>query len=54
MIRDFDEVAKKQKANVTLEVWENMTHDFQAYGDLVPESKEALNRLGEIVRKYCG
>ena len=54
MIRDFDEEAKKQKADVTLEVWENMTHDFQAYGDLVPESKEALIRLGEIVRKYCG
>jgi len=52
MIISFAENSKKQGAQVRLEVWENMTHDFQAYGDLIPESQEALRRIGEIVREY--
>src|SRR5262249_44934944 len=38
MIRDFVEVARGQQAQVTLDVWKNMTHDFQAYGNMLPES----------------
>jgi C_GCAxxG_C_C family probable redox protein len=25
-----------------------MTHDFQAFGDIIPESKDALRRIGEV------
>ena len=52
MICDFEKEAKKQGADVKLEVWPNMTHDFQAFGDIIPESKDALRRLGEVVKEY--
>jgi monoterpene epsilon-lactone hydrolase len=53
MIVDFARVAKKQGANVTLDVWENMNHDFQAYGDLIAESREAYARVRLIADQYC-
>jgi acetyl esterase/lipase len=52
MICAFAERARQQGAQVKLDVWPNMTHDFQAFGDITPESKEALQRIGEMVRKY--
>ena len=52
MIYSFAERAKQQGAQVHLEVWPNMTHDFQAFGDIAPESKEALQRIGEVVREH--
>jgi len=50
MISTFAERAKAQGASVQLEVWPNMTHDFQAFGDIIPESKEALRRIGEVIQ----
>jgi epsilon-lactone hydrolase len=52
MIRLFAENAKKQGADVVLEVWENMNHDFQAYGDNLPQSHAALSHIGHVVRQY--
>jgi monoterpene epsilon-lactone hydrolase len=52
MIRAFAEQAKQQGAQVWLEVWENMTHDFQAFGDLTTESQEALHRIGQVIKEY--
>ena len=52
MNREFANTAQAQGANVTLDVWKNMIHDFQAFGDTVPESKEALARIGEVIAKY--
>ena len=54
MIRNLADRGREQGANIKLEVWPNMTHDFQAFGDIVPESREALDRIGEVVRKYVG
>ncbi len=51
MICTFAERAQAQGAPVQLEVWPNMTHDFQAFGDIIPESKEALRRIGEVVQQ---
>ncbi len=42
MIRDFAHVLKIQGANVRLDAWEHMTHEFHAYGDHLRESREAL------------
>lgn len=42
MIRDFAHTLKTQGATVRLDVWEHMTHEFHAYGDHLPESREAL------------
>jgi acetyl esterase/lipase len=47
MIRDFHARAQAQGADVALDVWEHMPHDFQAYGDLVPDARQALQRFRE-------
>lgn len=49
MIRDFAEEVKAQKGRVRLDVWEQMNHEFQAYGDDLPESAEALRRIDEAI-----
>jgi acetyl esterase/lipase len=53
MIYSFADVAQKQGARVKLDVWQNMTHDFQAFGDIVPDSKEALLRIGQVIREHA-
>jgi epsilon-lactone hydrolase len=53
MIRDFAAEARRQGVDVTLDEWETMTHDFQAYGNLVSEARDALLKLGEVVDKYA-
>lgn len=52
MIREFENRAREQHADVTVEVWPNMNHDFQAFGDAIPESKHALQRIGEVIEKH--
>ncbi len=52
MIRACYERAKTQGADITLEVWEGMNHVFQGYGELVPESKEAMGRIATIVHEW--
>lgn len=47
MIRDFYVRAQAQGAEVTLDIWDHMPHDFQGYGDLVPEAHQALQRFRE-------
>lgn len=41
--------AQEQGANIKLEVWPNMNHDFQVHGEAMPESKEALMRIGQAI-----
>lgn len=45
MIRDFADVVRAQGCPVRLDVWEHMNHEFHAYGNDLPESREALERL---------
>jgi acetyl esterase/lipase len=54
MIDDFEATAREQGAELTLDVWASMTHDFQSFGSFLPESQEALKRVGMIIRRYCG
>jgi acetyl esterase/lipase len=49
MIRAFTSIAQGQGAQVELEVWEQMNHDFQAFGTTMPQSAQALNRLGQVI-----
>lgn len=51
MIRAFVRKAQEQGAPVSLEVWEQMNHDFQAYGALMKQSREALQRIGEVIQQ---
>jgi acetyl esterase/lipase len=54
MIRMFVRKAQAQGASVTLEVWEQMNHVFQAYGTITRQSKEALHRIGEVIQQVRG
>ena len=49
MIVRFARRAADADAEITLDVWEEMTHDFQAYGMVLQESKQALARICEVV-----
>lgn len=49
MIRDFARTLEGQGAQVRLDVWEHMTHEFHAYGDHLPESRVALEFIGEAI-----
>jgi hypothetical protein len=53
MIVDFARVAEEQGAKITLDVWENMNHDFHAYGDLIAESREAYAHIRRVVNQHC-
>jgi len=53
MIVDFSRTAKRQGADVTLDIWENMNHDFPVYGDLIAESREAYARIRSFADQYC-
>jgi epsilon-lactone hydrolase len=48
-IQAFAARAKEQHADVFLESWEDMTHDFQIFGPDSPQSAEALRRLGKVI-----
>jgi monoterpene epsilon-lactone hydrolase len=54
MLRDDSiRVAKKASTDgikVTLEVWPGMFHVFQSHEPLLPEAREAIERIGEFVR----
>jgi acetyl esterase/lipase len=39
----------EQEAQVELEEWKRMNHDFQAYGTTMPQSAQALSRLGQVI-----
>ncbi len=49
MIAAFAQRGREQGADVRLDVWPGMTHDFQFLGDLMGESREALDRIGRFV-----
>jgi monoterpene epsilon-lactone hydrolase len=48
-IQAFADCAKRQGADVILESWADMNHDFQFYGNLAPQSADALRRIGEVI-----
>jgi acetyl esterase/lipase len=49
-IRDFVDQAQQQGAMVLYDEWDDMPHDFQAYGDAVPQAADALARLARQIR----
>lgn len=48
-IEAFAAKAREQGADLTLEAWDNMTHVFQMFGYISPQSVAALGRLREVV-----
>lgn len=49
MIVDFADVQKAKGADVTLDVWPDMPHNFQAFDRLKASSVEALDKLEQLV-----
>ena len=47
------ERAKQCSVDVTLEPWEGLIHVWHAFGPTVPESQEAVARIGEFIRKHA-
>ncbi|PKL39200.1 MAG: alpha/beta hydrolase [Spirochaetae bacterium HGW-Spirochaetae-1] len=48
----FAAKAKENGVDVTLEIWEEMFHDFQLYANLFSEGREAIEKIGLFVRRY--
>jgi acetyl esterase/lipase len=49
MIMEFYRRAVHQGADIRLDVWDSMTHDFQAYGEVLAEALEALTRISQFL-----
>ncbi len=50
-IRGFAERLKKEEQSVQLDAWDCMNHDFQLFGNFVPQSVEAVRRIGEVIQQ---
>jgi epsilon-lactone hydrolase len=48
-IQSFVERARSQGADVTLDAWDDMNHDFQMFGPDAPQSAAALRRIGDVI-----
>ena len=46
--------AKEAGVDVTLEVWDDMPHVWQAFASFLPEAREALEHCGQFVKKHTG
>ncbi|MFB3813727.1 MAG: alpha/beta hydrolase [Terriglobales bacterium] len=53
-IRAFAENARARGADVTLETWHDMPHDFQLFGEHAPQSAAALKRIAEVIESHTG
>jgi acetyl esterase/lipase len=54
LLDDSTRLAERAKAagiDVTLEVWDEMVHVFQAFAFMLPEGQQAIDRIGEFVRE---
>jgi len=38
--------------NVTIDIWSEMTHVFQMFASVVPEAKEAVQKIGDFIKTY--
>ena len=44
--------AKEAGVDVTLEVWDDMPHVWQAFASFLPEARKALDHCGQFVQKH--
>jgi epsilon-lactone hydrolase len=54
MIRVYCDRGLREGADIRLDVWEDMNHVFQVFGSHLPESKEALSRIGQFIVTKMG
>jgi len=46
--------AKADGVDATLESWEEMIHVWHMFAAILPEGQQAIDRIGEFVRKHTG
>ncbi len=46
--------AREAGVDVTLTVWDDMPHVWQAFASFLPEAREALEECGEFVKEHTG
>jgi acetyl esterase/lipase len=49
----FAEKARLAGVDVTLETWKGMQHVWQYTASMLPEARQAVNRIGEFIVQYC-
>ena len=57
LLDDATRVAERARAagvDVTLEPWDEMFHVWQFCASILPEGQQAIDRIGEFVRKRTG
>ncbi len=54
MIVEFAEVQKDKGADITIDVWPDMPHVFQAYDGLKASSAEALEKIVAAIKAHTG
>jgi len=50
---DLTSKAKAAGVDVSLEIWKGMQHVWQFAGEMVPESKQAINAIGRFIEARC-
>jgi acetyl esterase/lipase len=50
----FADRAKAAGVDVTLEVWDDMPHVWQAFAPILPEGQQAIDSCGDFIRKHVG
>jgi monoterpene epsilon-lactone hydrolase len=48
------ERARSAGVDVVLEAWDDMIHVWQAFAVILPEGQQAIDRIGEFIRKHTG
>jgi len=48
------ERAKSAGVDVALEVWDDMIHVWHFFAAMLPEGQQAIDRIGEFIRKHTG
>ena len=57
LLDDSTRLAERAKAagvDVALEVWDDMIHVWQFFAAMLPEGQQAIDRIGEFIRKHAG
>ena len=55
LLSDSTRIAERAEAagvDVTLEIWDDMPHVWQAFAGFLPEADEAIEHIGQFVRKH--
>lgn len=50
----FAERARKADVDVTLDVWDDMIHVWHAFAVILPEARQAFERIGEFLHRRWG